>query len=813
MNIKGKVSREDRENARLDRDRALNPADEDPGMGDFDWDSFDSDSSSGGTNSWGDTGGSLGDSGGGGFGSDSGGFGGGGFGGSGGFGGGSGFGDSWGSGGGGFGGFGQPEPPKKNDEELEDKIFKGIGTFFKGFFNFTKDFTTSFKTFNYMSQLKMGRISVILGGLLSVIGLLLTLFGFGSVIGLDLIIGGLTSLGIGIIVFMIAYDTFNKNGGVDNPDAHAQFDSQPQETIEEPSSFEDFSFNSSDTKTDEDDEYNLYDFDDEEEDEEEFDFFIEEDEEEETDFNLFDNMEVEDSEDVKNRMDLSLATLDSNNGMYTRLFLYEKIENSLVNVNQTFDKARNITDSSDEFDDWDAIIQNSANLFKPKGNDIEYPYLVTAKEKIFYYLLEVKRVNWLKTIDSFVTEIVNICAYNEETGVTDKTIYGVANTVGDRIYIKIMKGATAMVSVKDTYKRVGEDIKNSKNYMPIVLGLDAEGNVVWRDFKDINSILVTGMPRSGKTWLVQSIISQMTFYLKPSELHIHILDPKEQISDYKAMKIPHIRKFVSTDASILQELRHIVKVEGPRRKQIIGGAGFVNIWDYRKKNPDVDLPLLYVVIDEVITLAERMDKETKDEFQSLLLELVSQLPALGIRIFMIPHVVKDQILKKSITDLIPCRISVRGDADHIEKSVGVKNFKHKLFHQGDMAVRFNNDEPMFVHSAVLTTSNEGNQELFDFLTKFWMKLDEEGYEGSLHWQEATGFNARNLTSTSKADSVHQQSSKQQRKVDITMDISDNSSNTFERKPQTSKKLSNEDISELVNSTKLSDDDGTFDLFE
>ena len=148
---------------------------------------------------------------------------------------------------------------------------------------------------------------------------------------------------------------------------------------------------------------------------------------------------------------------------------------------------------------------------------------------------------------------------------------------------------------------------------------------------------------------------------------------------------------------------------------------------------------MYVLIDEVITLAERMDKETKDEFNSLLLELVSQLPALGIRIIMIPHVVKDQVLKKSITDLIPCRISVRGDSMHIEKSVGIKGFKHKLEHQGDMAVRFNNDEPMFVHSVVLTDSNEKNNELFDFLTRLWLKLEPESYSGSVKEQIEVGF--------------------------------------------------------------------------
>ena len=796
MNIKGKVSKEAKDNARLDRDRAANPADVEPGMDDDIWGSFDSSPSNSGEDlfNWGNSGSSSGGGNGlgsgGGFGND--GFGSGGFGG--GFGGGL---------GGGFGDIGQSQ--KQKDDELEDKVFSYLGKFFKGIGAFLSEFVKSFKHFNYMSQLSMGKTSVIAGVIVAIVGLLLTLLGYGSVIGFPLLVGGLMSVGIGVPLFMMGYGTFVDNGGASGTHVNALNDSPVEsesfsgdinlfadsngfsdfDTVEK-DPFEDDDFPSFD---DDDDPYSLDDEDDED------DPFTFDDEVN------FDDIIVEDTNRAS--ADSLLDTLDNNNGMYTRQYLFEKIDAYLPAVNPNFDRIREIEDGDDEFDDWDAVIQSASSVFRPKGSDIEHPYLVSLKEKIFYYQLEVKRVNWLKNIDQFVAEIVNIVSYNETTGILDKSIYGVQNTVGDRIYIKVMKGTSAMLSIKDAYSKMANVVKDTSNFMPIIIGLDAEGNIVWKDFKSIESILVTGMPRSGKTWTVQSILTQMMFYLKPSELHIYILDPKEGISDYKSMKIPHIRKFVSTDATILEELRHIVRVEGPRRKKILGDAGFVNIWDYKKKNPDADLPLLYVVVDEVVTLAERMDKDTKDEFQGLLLELVSQLPALGIRIFMIPHLVKDQVLKKSITDLIPCRVSVRGDADHIEKSVGARNFKHKLIHQGDMAVRFNNDEPSFIHSAILTTSNEGNQELFDFLTKFWTKLDPEGYVGSLDWQEKTGSKAKEKLGYS-GNTV----SKPVRKpVDVTQTVSNSySTGVSGSKP----KLSTSEVSNLLKD--MNDDDDLLDLF-
>ena len=737
--ITSKVSSEDRENARLDRDRMKNPADVEPGMEDGGWDmsGFGDDDGFGGSDDWGDS--SKGSDGfGGGFGGNDG-FGGG-FGSNDGFGGGGGFGgDSWGGGGGfgdGFGGFGQP--PKPPEKETEDKIFEALGTGAKGFGAFMKAFVGGFKTFNTERKMDFGRTSIVAGAVVAVLGVIVALLGYTG-IALDMVVGGLLTTGISIPVFMFAYDNFNKAGGMrmesnDNNTSDDDFGSFGQSTgggfdlsetgFADPNNSP---FESSDDS--DDDGFDMFDFDDdddlEESSKENFN-----DTSDDLDFSFDVEVDKISQEELNKKMDDALENLDANNGMMTRNYLFEKISDCLPTVNPKFEDVRVITENSDEFNSWDGIVQSSAKIHKPKGNDIEMPYLISATEKLFYYHLEVSRVSWLKNLDNLVTEIVNFCRYDEQKGTMDNNIYGIGTAVGNKIYIKIMKGETAMVSLKDIYKRVEDKILSRDIGIPIVLGVDIEGNPIVHDFKNIQSFLITGMPRSGKSWLAQSILTQMMFYSPPSEMEFYLLDPKAEISDFRQMQMPHIKKFVSTDEGILEELKYIVKEEGPRRKKLLGSHGCVDIKDFKKANPEIHLPYQYIVIDEVITLSERMPKETKDEFQSLLLELVSQLPALGIRIIMIPHVVKDQVLKKSITDLIPCRISVRGDEEHIEKSTGKKGFKHRLVHQGDMAVRINNDETIFVHSAVLTETNDGNIELFKFLEKFWVKLEPESAETS-----------------------------------------------------------------------------------
>lgn len=685
--ILSKVKKEDRDNARLDREVSFNPPESDPGMEGFPWDEGDSDVGS----FSGPAGGASGL-----------------------------FGGRQESAIGGRMGslrdglstvsnpfntpFGQSGPVAPPEEGIEDKVWNGLKVFFLGMFGFLGEFVKSLKDFDATRRVAVGKSIVVTSLVFTVLSTVLLFF--GKTIAPHMLIGSLLSLGTGVIAFMFSYDDFKNavpaTGGV------------PEQPVI-PSSGFGGGYRDDDV-----------------------DGFVDDDDEPfvphtpaKSGFSYPTLSERKELEPVVKNMDAVLDGVQYNRGMVTRQYLVDNITKFLSTVTPTFDAVRVINSGGDEFDAWDAVIRNSAEILRT-GNNEDMPYLISAKDKLFYIMLEIKRVKWLKNIDNFVAEIVNICKFDEETGKTDNDIYGIGNTVGDKIFVKVMKGETAMVTIKDTFSRVKASIMDTNNYLPIILGVDPEGNVIWRDFQHINSILVTGMPRSGKSWFIQSVLTQMTFYLKPSELHFYVLDPKNEISDFKALTMPHVRKFVSSDEAILKELRNIVKVEGPRRKKIIGDAGFVNIWDFKKKNPDIELPLLYVVIDEVVTLAERMENDIKKEFQGLLMELVSQLPALGVRIFMIPHVVKDVILKKSMTDIIPCRISVRGDVNHIESAVGVKNFPHRLVHQGDMAVRLNNDEALFVHSAVLTPTNEGNKELFVFLTKFWGKVEPESVEGSYY---------------------------------------------------------------------------------
>ncbi|HFL3653866.1 TPA: FtsK/SpoIIIE domain-containing protein [Clostridioides difficile] len=575
----------------------------------------------------------------------------------------------------------------------EEKIFDTFLMFFKGFFYFLKDFVTSFNDFKLLTVVKTGRTIVITSICTATVGTIGLLF--GKTKGLDLILSGLFSSGIGVPLFYISYLNIKNT---DND----------KSIIEEDVS--ETNFGDTDEEIHEDNE----------------DYFFEDDEEIHSDIST-------DNENIKGNMAFILENLRDNmlNGMIPRKFLYDSISNCLPYINPNFNDVKKFDEDDDEFLAWDVIIENSAKIIGGRNQEIEQMYLVELEEKLFYISLSIKRPRWLKNEDSLVKEIVNIYAFDNDKGVLDENIYGLGVTVGDIIKIKIMKGAFTKVSLRDTYKLAENYVLDTGNYLPVIFGIDMEGEVVCKDLKHMDSLLISGTPRTGKTSLALSILSQIAFFLPPSEAEFHICDPKDKLSDYNSFKIPHVKKFVSSPEDILKELRYIVKIEGSKRQELIGSAGYVNIWDYKKKNPDVHMPLLYVVIDEVITLAETMDKDTKSEFQGLLSELVTRLPATGIRIIMMPHIIKNEIISKTVTDNIPCRISVMGSPEHVERTTGDKKFKERLKNKGELAVKFFNEKTKFVHGILLTPSNEELAEFFQFLSKFWLKQEPDSHSNSI----------------------------------------------------------------------------------
>lgn len=594
----------------------------------------------------------------------------------------------------------------------EDKVFDAVCEGGKKAFSFGKVFISSFKGVTPLFWQRYGYKSLLVSIIVAVAGLLLWILGVS--LGSSICIGGVIAAIPSVIIFLF------------NTDNAKKFDTEYTDEEPAPVQQPDSEFGGSDdffsqVTSDDDFDSDFDGFDSESDDD-----FEEEDYDDDFDFGSSVTAEPEDGMDIDKALETSQ---EFDKGMYTRSYLYDMFTKVLPKITPSFYTMREYDPDDDAFLQWGDYLREAAEVTGCKEDYL--PELETLEENLFTIKLSCDRPTGFKP-DAVANELASIYAHLDENS---ENVSAKAEPVGGRCYITIFTGKTAMISLKDMYDQVEDFMLNSSNYIPIVLGVNTKGEVIKYDFKKLESIIITGMPRSGKSWLVQCVLYQMCSFVSPRELHITICDPKEGISDFKSFVLPHVKNFVCEDNAIIDTLRKLVKVEAPRRKKIIGDAGFVNIWDYKEVYPEVYLPVIYVVVDEVVTLASRMDKETNNEFRMLLRELISQLPALGIRAFLIPHVLNNDIIEKKTSDLVPCKISVCGDADHVEKATGSKpkDFPHKLKNKGDMAVRMPSisSETMFIHAPALTDSNTKNAKLFDYARRVWSKLEPDEVANSV----------------------------------------------------------------------------------
>ena len=601
----------------------------------------------------------------------------------------------------------------------EDKFWNLMASGGKGIFGFMSDFVNSFKLLTPAWWYKYFHKVLLISGVVAVLGIVGQLFGWKS--GFYTAAGACISLAGALVGFYAVSNAARLTPDVLYKDDSSQApQSQPMMDFGGGAPMQPLDQNFADTPMemgfDTDPEGDGYD---EEEGEDEWDdIFSSENTVEET-------QQVSPGVPIEEALN-NMGEMTS--GMWTRQYLYQKFVEVLPTMMPNFHVFKDLPEDSDRFLKWDSYLAEAAEVSGCKEESI--PSIMSISENYFTIKVTCNRPKGAK-MELIGEEFCRILIYDqEEPNVTDKAFIKV-DTVGNSCYFSIFTAKSAMVSLKDMMLKVQDRILDTKNMIPVVIGIDQVGTVILTDMRRLESVIITGMPRSGKSWLVQSVLTQMCAFLAPSELNIYICDPKESVSDFKRFCLPHVKTFVTKDNEVVETLRKLVKVEGERRRKIIGDAGHVNIWDFKKMNPGVKLPLIYVVIDEVVTLSTRMDKDTNKEFRGYLRELISQLPALGIRAIIIPHILNDDVIEKKTSDLVLFRASVKGDAAHVEKATGAKprEFPYKLVNTGDMGIRLSDNDSshpdvMFVHGACLTDSNENNNNLFNYLRQIWSILDK-----------------------------------------------------------------------------------------
>ena len=432
---------------------------------------------------------------------------------------------------------------------------------------------------------------------------------------------------------------------------------------------------------------------------------------------------AEDEEEFEPDVDTPMTNLSSSleevqeNQYVSRETLFNTFKPMFPKNTPDFAKKTEISVDSDDFTTLETIcLKALANVANCQLEEIDSS-LEKASESFFSYELRLKRISKVKKTEDLAREIEAYMRENSE----DEGVNATVDIEGDFYKIIVTKGESAIVTFGDIFaqKYCCDFFLNNKNKLPMITGIDELGKVILDDAKNFDTMLIAGKPRSGKSWYVLSVIMSLMLFNTPEDVQFCIIDPKESNLFKTIALMPHVYG-LHNDEHILDILDDIIEIEAPRRKRLLSDNRCDDIWALRKKG--IKLPVLYVVIDEYITVLNNLDKDQQKEFDNKIQVLISQLPSQGIRLIFVPHRATGVVNKTNRT-MIQFTAAVRADSADVIDTLGIQKWTRALTKAGDIAVKNSSmKSAAYVRGAALTTDDGDNTIFIETAAKVFYKM-------------------------------------------------------------------------------------------
>ena len=648
----------------------------------------------------------------------------------------------------GGGGFGDPnggQPQKKSEDEIMLDILSAIWKHIKNFFAFLKDLAATFKETTPQGWLKVYGLMYKYGMFLSAAGVITLLLGLfvptignsGFILALGIVTWGIGTSGL-VLFKQKTEDWINEGGQVGDTLSNLRpadfeggtsggefgsedsFDEvQPEDDFLSEGGNDNFGF------AEEDSDLGGWDFEEEDSDD---DGFVDLSSQFEDDDILVADEPVD--------IDEAIASLsDAGVHAQSRAYLYEQFYKVLRSVTPNYSELTELEEYDDNFQRYLNLLMNSAARegFTEEDFQIQHIY-----ENSFMYKLVINASPKFKA-DKVATSIENQEKFNQMGIEVKPNLFVTSKVIGNNVHIDIIKDSSPMLTVKDMWSENKDFILDPDNVMPVVLGSDELGQSIVMDFAKINSIALSGKPGKGKTWLAQSIIAQLAFFSTPNEVQFIFADPKGQQGDFANINFPHVIEKVKTEEETMEVLRRIVREEVPKREALLGQYGLTDIKDMHKMYPDVTMPYLYILVEEMMSLGDhlkQMDKEAYKEYRAILSDIVNKCRYLGIRLFGLSQRMTDNAIPKDIKVGIDLKLTAGADASEIEQVMEVKpkdfpyNIAGKVGKYAVMSPEYRGGNASFMVGAVMGTSNPENAQTYRFVKALWEKIEPRKEEKS-----------------------------------------------------------------------------------
>ena len=243
--------------------------------------------------------------------------------------------------------------------------------------------------------------------------------------------------------------------------------------------------------------------------------------------------------------------------------------------------------------------------------------------------------------------------------------------------IEIPNKHIAMVRMRDLL--AAPEITDNKSPLLFVLGRDVTGKAMVADLAKMPHLLIAGATGSGKSIMINALLTCLLYRNNPNNLKLILVDPKRvELGLYN--DIPYLLTPVIVEAEKCISALKWAVAEMEKRYKLLELAGNRNIGEYNRGRKNESMPYIVIVIDE---LADLMAVASSD-VETLIVRLAQMARAVGIHLVLATQRPSVNVITGIIKANIPARIAFSVVSQVDSRTIIDQMGADKLLGKGDM---------------------------------------------------------------------------------------------------------------------------------
>lgn len=218
-----------------------------------------------------------------------------------------------------------------------------------------------------------------------------------------------------------------------------------------------------------------------------------------------------------------------------------------------------------------------------------------------------------------------------------------------------------------------------KSPLAIAIGKDISGAPVVGDLERLPHLLIAGQTGSGKSVMINTLLTSLLYRNSPSDLKLILVDPKQvEMNLYK--DLPHLlAPVIHEPEKCISALKWAV-AEMERRLKAFAEVGKRNIAEYNQLKKEEGMPYVVIVVDE---LADLMMMAARD-VEALIVRIAQKARAAGIHLVIATQRPSVDIITGLIKANVPGRIAFTTISQIDSRTIIDQAGAEKLLGRGDM---------------------------------------------------------------------------------------------------------------------------------